>query len=158
MSRTLRSPFAALLPVAFATAGACSTFDPAVGGLQVADSGAPSACALPSNGYAASFGSPQGQAAVDAICSPDGGSLEGPCDACEAVSCCAERVACYSDHACSCADEGVDACLSAAPDSGAAAATATLACWGTFAASGTIAQTRYACLQKWCAVACQIPS
>jgi hypothetical protein len=144
-----------LLLVAVASAAACSTFDPAVGPLQVADSGASaSTCALPANGYAASYGAPTGAAAAAAFCSVDGGTIGGPCDTCEAASCCADRVACYSDHTCACGDEALDACTSSL--SGDAGAAESLACWSAFAATGSIAQTRYACLRTWCSEVCGI--
>jgi hypothetical protein len=149
---------ARLLLATVACAGACSAFNPAVGPLQ--DGGAAPACTLGSAGYGSSpaygtpYGAPTGQAATNDFCTPEGGTIGGPCDVCEAASCCAERVACYSDQTCSCADEALDVCTTAA-DGGTAA---TLACWSAFAGSGTIGQTRYACLQKSCGSACQIPN
>jgi hypothetical protein len=84
------------------TVGACSTFNPNVGPLQSDGSAVvANACALGSDGYGTSLGSPTGAAATEDFCSPDGGTLATACDTCEAASCCAQRVACYTDQTCS---------------------------------------------------------
>ena len=139
------------------TLGACSTFEPNVGPLQNEDASAAAiACALGASGYGTAYGSPSGQAATNDFCTADGGTIQGPCDVCEAASCCAQRIACYSDHTCSCADTALDSCTGSVTD--ASAPTATAVCWSTFSASGSIAATRYACLRTSCQSACQIPN
>jgi hypothetical protein len=136
--------------------GGCSAFDPNVGPAR-SDGAAASTCTIGAGGYGASYGSPDGQAATNDFCSADGGTLQSACDTCEAASCCAQRVACYSDKTCSCADSALDPCTTAASGPyGSAAGVA--ACWSTFAASGAIASARYACLTASCASACQIPN
>jgi hypothetical protein len=153
---------------ALAAALGCSVFEPDVGPLQN-DGAAPSTCSLGTSGYGTTYGAPSGQAATVDFCTVDGGTIQGACDSCEAASCCAQRVACYSDQACSCADQTLDACLGSLPpspvpagdggsdggtsDAGAAAG----ACWAMFAATGAAGQLRYACLRSACAQACQIP-
>jgi hypothetical protein len=147
-----------LFGVSVFAVGACSTFSPNVGPLQDGATAAPApACTLGASGYGTSYGSPNGQVAVSDFCTTDGGTLEGACDQCEAANCCAHRVACYTDHTCSCADDALDTCTSAIPDASANAAPALKACWTTFAASSTIAEARYQCLQMSCLAACRIP-
>lgn len=138
-----------------ALAGACSTFDPTAGAPQGAgDAG----CGLGASGYGTAYGSPTGSAATAAFCTADGGTFGGACDACEAASCCALRVACYSDATCSCADQTLDTCTTALPDAAEdAAAAAAGSCWTAFAAASSIAEERYECLRGACASACGIP-
>jgi hypothetical protein len=126
-------------------AAACSAFDPAASPTQQ-KADAASGCGLGSNGYATAYGAPSGRAATNAFCTVDGGTLGGPCDRCEATSCCALRVACYGDTTCSCADVSLDGCLG----SGGAA------CWNAFATSGLIAGGRFDCLRAACSSACGI--
>jgi hypothetical protein len=147
-------PLLALVGVSFSTIGACSTFDPSVGPLQH-DGATVAACSLGSNGYGSSYGSPTGQAAANDFCTSDGGSLESACDLCEAASCCAQRVACYTDQTCSCADSALDPCASAAAD---ASADALKTCWTAFSMTSAIAAARYQCLRTSCPAACKIPS
>ncbi len=138
-------------------APACSALTPEVGPLVDASAAPPPAatCTVGSSGYGTSYGSPSGQAATTDFCSEDGGTIQGPCDVCEAKSCCAQRVACYSEEACSCADEALDSCTSAdSPD----ASTALTACWTAFAGTDAVAEARYACLKTWCAGVCEIPN
>jgi hypothetical protein len=137
---------------------ACSVFEPDVGPLQ--SDGAASACDLGASGYGTTYGAPTGSSATTDFCTVDGGTIQGECDSCEVASCCTQRVACYSDQACSCADQTLDTCLGPLPtgeaglgDAGPAAA----ACWSTFSGVGSIGQARYACLRASCAGPCQIP-
>jgi hypothetical protein len=148
-----------LLGVSFAAAGACSTFSPNVGPLQDGATAAPApACSLGTSGYGTSYGSPNGQVAVSDFCTTDGGTLSGDCDQCEAMNCCAHRVACYTDQTCSCADDALDTCMNAVSDASTNGASTLKACWTTFAAASTIAQARYQCLRASCLAACRIPS
>jgi hypothetical protein len=154
MLRPFRASFF-LAIVALSPLVACSTFDPHVGRLQN-DGAAVATCSLGASGYGTTYGSPAGGAATADFCTADGGTLAGPCDTCEAASCCPTRVACYSDQSCSCADTALDACITAVPD--ASATSSLLACWTAFGATNVIAEARYACLTKLCSTACQIPS
>jgi hypothetical protein len=144
--------------LSLASVGACSAFDPKVGGVQGDGTTPAPACTLGAGGYGASYGSPNGQVAQADFCTADGGTLQGDCDVCEAMNCCAQRVACYTDQTCSCADNALDPCTSAVTDASANAASTLKACFTTFAASNTIASSRYQCLLKSCAAACHIPS
>src|SRR5579862_1426153 len=118
-----------------ASAAACSAFDPKVGGVQGNTTTTPApACTLGAGGYGASYGSPNGQVAQADFCTVDGGTLGGDCDVCEAMNCCAQRVACYTDETCSCGDDALDPCMTAAADASANATSALKACWTTFAA------------------------
>ncbi len=152
--------------VAVLAASACSTFDPNVGPLQN-DGAAASTCALGASGYGTSYGSPSGQAAANAFCTADGGTLEAPCDVCEATNCCTQRVACYTAEGCSCADTALNGCMAAAAETGegggtddaaaAAASRALAACWSAFESTSATAKSRYQCLTNWCSAQCQIP-
>jgi hypothetical protein len=154
--RALHRAFSVLL-VAAPAVGACSAFNPNVGPLQNDGSAVvANACALGSDGYGTSLGSPTGAVAAQDFCSADGGTLATACDTCEAASCCTQRVACYTDQACSCADTTVDACLNSSPTSDASSGAS--ACWASFTATGTIAQARLQCLTKWCKGVCPLPS
>jgi hypothetical protein len=156
------------LLMAVALVVACSAFEPDVGPVQ-GDGSSASACSLGASGYGTSYGAPNGQAAIVDFCTVDGGTIDGLCDTCEVANCCAERVACYSDQTCSCADEALDPCLSAVPadaaspdgesEGGLSAATssALAACWSAFTSSGSIGQARYECLRVSCREPCQIP-
>jgi hypothetical protein len=140
-------------------ASACSAFEPEVGPLQE-DGAAGSSCSLGMSGYGTSYGAPSGQAATVDFCTADGGTIQSACDSCESVSCCAERIACYTDQGCSCADQALDGCLgSVAPvEAGSGDAGPQLgACWSQFVAAGSPGQARYTCLRAACAGACQIP-
>jgi hypothetical protein len=141
-----------------ATLGACSAFDPKVGGVQGNSTTPAPACTLGAGGYGASYGSPNGQVAQADFCTVDGGTLGGDCDVCEAMNCCAQRVACYTDQTCSCGDDALDTCTTAAADASANTTSSLKACFTTFAAVSAIATSRYQCLQKSCATACHIPS
>ncbi len=139
---------------------ACSSFEPNVGPLQGDGAAAStSTCALGASGYGSSYGSPSGQSAANDFCAADGGTIQGPCDVCEATSCCAQRVACYSEQTCSCADTLLDTCLSSVSvgDAGADAAASAAPCWSTFSKSDAVAAARYQCLVASCKAACQIP-
>jgi hypothetical protein len=124
----------------------CSALDPTVGPPVVMG------CTLGSNGYGSSQSGystpPSGETAIADFCTIDGGSIEGTCDTCEAMSCCMQRVECYLDQVCSCADMTLDNCT--------ADAAVTDVCWTTFVSSGAIGAARYQCLQASCAAACQI--
>jgi hypothetical protein len=148
----------AALIVATLAPFACSAFNPSVGPLR-GDAGAPApACSLGAGGYASSYGS---QSPTVVFCSLDGGMVEGACDTCEATFCCSQRVACYSDQTCSCADETFDNCLSTAepPDGGGsdAGAASTGACWNALRGSGGIGQARVQCLKTNCKSVCGVP-
>jgi hypothetical protein len=137
-------------PVAVAglLVAACSYFDPSVGPrMDPPDAGDPPSC-----GPAYPGGAPTGSAGQMAFCTDDGGPLPDDCDACEAASCCALRVACYGDPTCACADDALDACngSSAGADAGAS-------CWSAFAAANSVAEQRYECLRAACRDVCSIP-
>jgi hypothetical protein len=151
-------------------AAACSLFEPSAGPL-VNDGSAASACGLGTSGYGTAYGAPSGASATTDFCAADGGTIQGPCDECEAKSCCPERVACYSDQGCSCADEALDTCTGAATGDAAVptdasdgggltleAREALASCYSTFEAESSIAAARYACLRASCASACEIQS
>jgi hypothetical protein len=108
-------------------------------------------CAAAGDVESGGSGNPYGTAAAPmqgaATCGSDAGS---PCDNCESKWCCAQRVACYDDPVCACADSNLDSCRSWADASGAGE------CWDTFASAGTVESTRVACLTAWCAGVCSI--
>jgi hypothetical protein len=108
-------------------------------------------CAAAGNVDAGGSGNAYAPAATmqgSATCGIDAGSA---CDDCESKWCCAQRVACYSDPVCACADSNLDSCRSWADASSAGE------CWDTFASEGTVESTRVACLTAWCAGVCSIP-
>jgi hypothetical protein len=86
---------------------------------------------------------------VDPRCVVDGGFVADDCEACEAMSCCAPRVACYDDIGCDCADQAMDACEESEPDGGADGT-----CLASFAETGALAKARVDCKTAMCKDVC----
>ncbi len=135
-----RHAFAVL---ALASSG-CSLLDAQVGAAQ-------GSCAAAGNVQTGSGGGgaygPAASTQGTPTCGIDAGSA---CDDCETKWCCAQRLACYDDPVCACADSNLDSCRSWAD------ASSQGDCWDTFASAGTVESTRVACLIAWCAGVCSI--
>ena len=131
----------------------CSALSPEVGPQQDMCGAASFISGAGTNaGGSSAYGTQTGgqTASIRIVCSADAGSA---CDDCEAKWCCTQRLDCYQDPVCACADTQMDSCQDSAGEDSAAAE----GCWRTFASQGTVEATRLTCIQAWCAGPCGAP-